>query len=172
MRDLEAVERRALAQRKYPGSLVGLRLRVDLEAVGVLGWNPRSNWHRFDGDLKLRSRCYRCVTLGCEPWCLLGDLLPKQPGSLREIHYRNKRDLPLRLCTFASLRLFLPSSRDLYGRSTTNAGISAGDPLPLRLCTFASLRLFLLNSLTRGHHPHPPTPCSRQRGGAAFLSRC
>ena len=19
--------------------------------LGVLGWNPRSNWHRFDGDL-------------------------------------------------------------------------------------------------------------------------
>ncbi len=30
-----------------------------------------------------------------------GDPLPKQPGSLREIHYRNSRDLPLRLCTFA-----------------------------------------------------------------------
>jgi hypothetical protein len=26
-------------------------LRVDFPAVGVLGRNPRSNWHRFDGDL-------------------------------------------------------------------------------------------------------------------------
>jgi hypothetical protein len=62
---------------------------------------------------------------------------------MREIHYRN--------------------SRDLCGRSTTEtAGISAGDPLPkqpgslreihyrnsldlpLRLCVFAPLRLFLL----------------------------
>ena len=31
-------------------------------------------------------------------------------------------------------------------------------PYPLRLCALASLRLFLLKSLTRGHHPHPPTP--------------
>jgi hypothetical protein len=58
-----------------PGGLVGLRLRVDLEAVGVLGRNARSNWHRFDGDLKLRSRRYRCVTLGCEPWRFLGRLV-------------------------------------------------------------------------------------------------
>jgi hypothetical protein len=40
--------------------------------------------------------------------------------------------LPLRLCTFAPLRSFLPT-----------AGISARDPLPLRLCTFAPLRSFL-----------------------------
>ena len=32
---------------------------------------------------------------------------PKQPGSLREIHYRNSQDLPLRLCVFAPLRLLL-----------------------------------------------------------------
>jgi len=36
-----------------------------------------------------------------------GDPLPKQPGSLREIHYRNSQDLTLRLCVFAPLRLFL-----------------------------------------------------------------
>jgi hypothetical protein len=47
--------------------LVGLGLRVDFEAVGVLSWNPRSNWHRFDGDLKLRARRYRCVALGRKP---------------------------------------------------------------------------------------------------------
>ena len=41
--------------------------------------------------------------------------------------------LPLRLCTFAPLRSFLPT-----------AGISALDPLPLRLCAFAPLRSFLL----------------------------
>ena len=52
-------------------ALVGLRLRVDLEAVGVLRRNPRSNWHRFDGDLKLRVGRHRCVTLGCKPWCFL-----------------------------------------------------------------------------------------------------
>ena len=51
------------------------RLRVDLEAVGILSWIPRSNRHRFDGDLKLRARCYRCVTLGCEPWRFLGWLI-------------------------------------------------------------------------------------------------
>ena len=33
------------------GGLIRLRLRVDLEAVGVLGRNPRSDRHRFDGDL-------------------------------------------------------------------------------------------------------------------------
>ena len=33
-----------------------------------------------------------------------GDPLPKQPGSLREIHYRNSRDLCGRSTTFASLR--------------------------------------------------------------------
>ena len=110
-----------------------------------------------------------------------GDPLPKQPGSLREIHYRNSQDLCGRsttetngiyLCVFAPLRLCVYFFQA--------AGISTGDPLPMQgslreihyLCVFASLRLFLLNSLTRGHHPHPPTPCSRQRGGAAFLSRC
>ena len=41
--------------------------------------------------------------------------------------------LPLRLCALASLRLFLPNSRDLCGRSTT----------------FASLRLFLLERYLR-----------------------
>jgi hypothetical protein len=55
--------------------VVGLGLRVDFEAVGVLGRNARSNWHRFDGDLKLRSRRYRCEALGCEPWCFLGRLI-------------------------------------------------------------------------------------------------
>jgi hypothetical protein len=50
---------------------------------------------------------------------------PKQPGSLREIHYRNSRDLcgrsttslrqtttfvPLRSSSLASLRLFLPKA--------------------------------------------------------------
>ena len=39
-----------------------------------------------------------------------GDPLPKQPGSLREIHYRNSRDLCGRSTTFASLRLFLLES--------------------------------------------------------------
>ena len=34
-----------------PSGLVGLGLRVDLEAVGVLGRNARSNRERFDGDL-------------------------------------------------------------------------------------------------------------------------
>ena len=46
---------------------------------------------------------------------------PKQPGSLREIHY---------LCVFAPLRLCV------YFFET--AGISAGDPLTLRLCVYFS----------------------------------
>jgi hypothetical protein len=62
-------------------ALVGLRLRVDLKAVGVLGWNPRSNWHRFDGDLKFRARCYRCVAIRSEPWCFLGWLI--EPAWIR-----------------------------------------------------------------------------------------
>ena len=84
------------------------------------------------------------------------------------------RDLrPLRLCTFAPLRSFLPT-----------AGVSARDPLPLRLWAFAPLRSFLLfqqpgslreihypKSLTRGLPPHPPRPLLPQpkpwgRGGA------
>ena len=59
-----------------------------------------------------------------------GDPLPKQTGSLREIHYRNSRDLPLRLCTFASLRLFLPNSltRGHHPHPQPPAPASEGEP--------------------------------------------
>jgi len=55
--------------------LMRLRLRVDLEADGVLGWNACSDRYRFDGDLKLCARCYRLVALECKPWLFLGWLI-------------------------------------------------------------------------------------------------
>jgi hypothetical protein len=65
-----------LAQVAWSGSGCG----STSERLGFLV-GTRSNRHRFDGDLKLRARCYRCVALGCKPWCFLGRLV--EPTRIR-----------------------------------------------------------------------------------------
>ena len=109
-----------------------------------------------------------CVKWGCDPFEGEGDRVPSGPpldwmslhsGLPPPIEHGKSPDtffifaqdpLPLRLCTFAPLRSFLPT-----------AGISAQDPLPLRLCTFAPLRSFLPTSGVSALDLLPTEPYAR-----------